>query len=242
MPQQRFPVNREVEMVLLALQVFQVLFLWVHDWIPLGRLNDVAAVRSQDTRRRLVTVTLIQSVPWTIGLCFSLLHFRRPYPDWVYDWLVISYGLLFIGQIRAWWIPYLFRPEPKRAARYQILFDKTHSFLPPRNGIVPNTVHILLHRLDQIWALPPSTNSSIPVTKLESSDARNNATLATSSGSPMRPIGMVDTIRAITSADCRFARGVLIGPGLTTCERIWRSLRSVVQVRAKERIAALLAA
>jgi hypothetical protein len=45
------------------------------------------------------------------------LHFRRPYPDWLYDWLVISYGLLLIGQIRAWWIPYLFRPEPERAAR-----------------------------------------------------------------------------------------------------------------------------
>ena len=37
------------------------------------------------------------------------------------------------------------------------------------------------------------------------SDARNNATFATSSGSPMRPIGIVDTIRAITSADCRLA-------------------------------------
>jgi hypothetical protein len=55
MAQQHFPASREIEMVLLALQVFQVLFLWVHDWIPLGRLNDVAAVRSQDTRRRLVT-------------------------------------------------------------------------------------------------------------------------------------------------------------------------------------------
>jgi hypothetical protein len=58
---------------------------------------------------------------------------------------VISYGLLFIGQIRAWWIPYLFRPEPERAARYPIMFGKTYSFLPPRNGTVPNTAHILLH-------------------------------------------------------------------------------------------------
>ena len=147
MAQQHFPANHEIEMVLLALQVFQVLFLWVHDWIPLGRLNDVAAVLSQDTRSRLVTVTLIQSVPWTIGLCFSLLNFKfkRSYPNWLYGWLVISYGLLFIGQIRAWWIPYLFLREPKRAARYQIMFGKTHSFLPPRNGIVPNTAHILLH-------------------------------------------------------------------------------------------------
>src|ERR1700723_853752 len=96
--------------------------------------------------------------------------------------------------------------------------------------------------IDQICALPPSTNSSIPVTKRESSDARNNATLATSSGSPMRPIGMVDTMRAITSADCRPTSGVLIGPGLITLERIRRPFRSVVQVRTKERIAALLAA
>src|ERR1700724_4906663 len=95
MAQQHFPANREIETILLALQVFQVFFLWVHDWIPLGHLNDVATVRSQDTRRRLVTVTLIQSVAWTIWLCFSLLYFRRPYPDWLYDWLVISYGLIW---------------------------------------------------------------------------------------------------------------------------------------------------
>jgi AraC-like DNA-binding protein len=28
---------------------------------------------------------------------------------------------------------------------YQIMFGKTHSFLPVRNGMVPNTAHILLH-------------------------------------------------------------------------------------------------
>ncbi len=145
MVHQQFPANREIEVVLLALQAFQVIFLWVHDWIPLGSLNDVAAGRSQDTLRRLVTVTFIQSVPWTIGLYFCLSDFRQPYPGWLYQWLVTSYGLLFIGQIRAWWIPYLFRPEPERAARYRIMFGKTHSFLPQRNGMVPNTAHILLH-------------------------------------------------------------------------------------------------
>src|SRR3984893_7473322 len=103
--------------------------------------------------------------------------------------------------------------------------------------------HPSLHQSgDQTWARPPSTNNSMPVTKLESSEARNNAAFATSSGSPMRPIGMVDTIRAITSGDCRLARCVLTGPGLTTFERIRRSFRSVVQVRTKERMAALLAA
>ena len=39
------------------------------------------------------------------------------------------------------------------------------------------------------WAIPPSTKSSIPVTKLLSSDARNSATVAISSDAPMRPSG-----------------------------------------------------
>jgi hypothetical protein len=60
-------------------------------------------------------------------------------------WLWISYGALLVGQIRAWWVPYLLVPEPERAARYQVMFGKTHSFLPKRNGLVPNTAHILLH-------------------------------------------------------------------------------------------------
>jgi hypothetical protein len=140
-----FTVNARIEIVLLVLQALQVFFLWLHDWVPLGRLNDVKAVRSQDTTQRLVFVTLGQSVPFTIGLFYSLMYFHRPYPHWLYMWLLISYGLMFIGQVRAWWVPYLFQPEPKRAARYQIMFGKTHSFLPIRNGLVPNTAHIMLH-------------------------------------------------------------------------------------------------
>lgn len=145
MPQRLFPTNHHVEIALLGLQVFQVLFLWAHDWIPLGRLNDVAAVRSQDTTLRLALVTLIQSVPFSIGLAFSIVHLGRAYPHWLFMWLWISYTMLFVGQLRAWWIPYLLRAEPQRAARYRIMFGRTHYFLPTRNGLVPNTAHILLH-------------------------------------------------------------------------------------------------
>jgi hypothetical protein len=142
---QVFPANHRIETILLVLQLCQVVFLWFHDWIPLGRLNDVRAVRSQDTSLRLIAVTLIQSVPFTFGLLFSVLNFGRPYPHWLYMWLWISYGLIFVGQLRAWWIPYLFHSEPARAARYQIMFGNTHRFLPLRNGLVPNTAHIMLH-------------------------------------------------------------------------------------------------
>src|SRR2546430_5657529 len=43
--------------------------------------------------------------------------------------------------------------------------------------------------LDQTCAAPPSTNSSIPVTKADSSEARNNAALAISSTSAILPSG-----------------------------------------------------
>jgi hypothetical protein len=136
---------QSADIALLLLQAFQVLFLWIHDWVPLGRLNDVAAVRRQDPLRRLIIVTLVQSVPYTIGLIFSVWYYGRPCPGWLRDWLWISYGMLFVGQLRAWWLPYLIRPEPERSARYRIMFGNTHSFLPERNGLVPNTAHILLH-------------------------------------------------------------------------------------------------
>jgi hypothetical protein len=40
-------------------------------------------------------------------------------------------------------MPYLFRPDPALAARYHTMYAGTHSFLPERNGIRPNTLHVL---------------------------------------------------------------------------------------------------
>ena len=134
-----------LEAILIALQTFQVLFLALHDWIPLGRLNDVHAVRHEVSTRNLLIATLIQTSFFAVGLFFSVSYYGRTYPTWLNYWLWISYAVLIIGEIEAWWIPYLVRPYPKRAARYQKMFGNTHSFLPRRNEIVPNTAHVLLH-------------------------------------------------------------------------------------------------
>lgn len=130
---------------LFALQCFHVLFLALHDWIPLGSLNDIKAVRAANQFHKLVAGTLISLAPFAIGLAGSAIYFGRAYPAWLLSWLWISYGLLFIGELTAWWIPYLFRPEAERAARYQVMFGSTHAFLAERNGIRPNTLHVILH-------------------------------------------------------------------------------------------------
>ena len=131
--------------VLIALQTVQVAILWLHDWLPLPPINDVSAVRAADSAARLVVVTLIQSVPYTIGLAASVTGLAGGFPDWLWSWLWISYGLLFAGELRAWWFPYLVRPDPARAQRYRAMFGATHAFLPERNGMRPNTLHVILH-------------------------------------------------------------------------------------------------
>jgi len=105
--------------VLLLLQSAQVAFLWLHDWVPLGRLNDVAAVKRQDSTARLGRVTLIQSLPFTAGLLFSIIYLAlcRRYPEWLRSWLWVSYFLLFAGELTAWWFPYLTHPSAVRVSR-----------------------------------------------------------------------------------------------------------------------------
>lgn len=130
---------------LIALQAFVVFVLWTHDWIPLGRLNDVAAVRRSNPLRKLVAVTLIQSVPYTIGLALTLRLGGAPHGGFARGWLWVTYVILLVGQLRAWWVPYLVAPDPVRAARYREMFGGTLAFLPIRNGMVPNALHVALH-------------------------------------------------------------------------------------------------
>jgi len=128
--------------VLLALQLFHLLFLVLHDWVPLGRLE---AVRAADPVDKRVRITLIGAVPVALGFAASLAWVGRTYPMWLLDALAIMYAALLFGELRAWWIPYLVRPEPLRAARYQAVFGRTHTLFPARNGIRPNTLHVILH-------------------------------------------------------------------------------------------------
>jgi hypothetical protein len=129
---------------LVVLQAFQLAFLLVHDWIPLGPLNDVRAVRRENTMRQLVIGTAVSSAPVALALWLSVRYYGQSYPAWVKVWLWLTYGLLFAGELQAWWIPYLVRRDAKRAARYQSMFGHTHAFLPERNGIAPNTLHVSL--------------------------------------------------------------------------------------------------
>ena len=100
---------------IVGLESFQVAFLLLHDWVPLGRLNDVAAQRGTDSLAKRFWTTVLSAAPFVAGLVFSVMF--QPWTHWVRYWLWISYGLLFVGELQAWWVPYLLRPEPERVER-----------------------------------------------------------------------------------------------------------------------------
>jgi hypothetical protein len=130
---------------LIVLQAFHVGFLALHDWVPLPPLNDIAAQRRFKPWQVRLAGTLINTVPFLFGFAVSLSHLNA-IPHWLMIYLLAAYGFLFVGEIESWWATYFFGYRATtRAGIYSDLYGKTHAFLPPRHGIVPNTLHVILH-------------------------------------------------------------------------------------------------
>ena len=130
---------------LLVLQAFHVLFLALHDWVPLGRFSNVKAVRKANPGGKVLLASVISTTPYAFALGASLHYWDKRFPGWLMIYLWVSYTFLFVGELEAWWFPYFFGSKPERAERYQAMFGGTYSFLPQRHGIVPNTLHVILH-------------------------------------------------------------------------------------------------
>ena len=139
-------MHPEAWKVLFRLEVFQIAFLLLHDWVPVPPLNDVQSLRETDSLGKRLVSTVVSALPFVALLWGTYgLVVRGGSPGILLFWLWFGYGLLFLGELNVWWLPYLLRPDPQRAARYAQIFGRTHAFLPERNGIRPNTLHVVLH-------------------------------------------------------------------------------------------------
>lgn len=103
------------------------------------------AVREANPGGKVLLASVISTTPYAFALAASLYFWDKRFPVWLTIYLWVSYTFLFVGELEAWWFPYFFGFKPERAARYQAMFDGTYSFLPERYGIIPNTLHVILH-------------------------------------------------------------------------------------------------
>jgi len=136
---------RSAEKWFVAAVAGMLAFVLLHDWVPLGPLNDIQGVRSVMTARELIITTVVNVLSFATVLAIALVFLGKPYPLWARLWLVIHLFFILYGAASAWWIPYFFGTTPEMAASYAAMFGNTHAFLPVRNGIVPNTLHTVFH-------------------------------------------------------------------------------------------------
>ncbi|MBS4220984.1 hypothetical protein KHA96_22070 [Bacillus sp. FJAT-49711] len=142
-------MNREIrlsEKILLLGLFFVFLFMLLHDWVPLDPFNDVHAVSAETSIGRLIITSLINTGQMLVIMVILLSYMGKKYPIWAQLWLIIHQSCIFIGAMLSWWIPYFFGiGAADKVGRYTKMFGNTHSFLPVRNGIVPNTIHTIFH-------------------------------------------------------------------------------------------------
>lgn len=142
-------MKREIrvsEILLFAGLSFILLFMIIHDWVPLGPFNDIQAIRGENSVNELIIVTLINAIQILLLLGLLLIFIGKRYPIWIKLWLMIHQVCIFVGVFISWWIPYFYGyGAEQKAERYHQMFGDIHSFLPVMNGIVPNTIHVLFH-------------------------------------------------------------------------------------------------
>jgi len=117
------------EKMFMACHGAMLLFLLLHDRVPLGPFNDPEAVRRENTTGVLLLVTIVNGLSVGILLLLAGLFAGKKYPLWLRSWFVIHLGLILAGAAKAWWMPYLFGADEKRLQRDQAMFGGTHSFL-----------------------------------------------------------------------------------------------------------------
>lgn len=134
----------------LILQFVLLLFMLFHDWIPLPPFNNIAALKTANTRFFLLMGSFVNGTLVLIPLTITFLYYNKENVSIYLTLLVVIFYLtLTIGTILSWWIPYIFGSSQGHKHRFS-KFKNTHHFLPSRgNNVVPNTLHVILHL--QVW-------------------------------------------------------------------------------------------
>lgn len=135
----------------IALQFILFLLMIFHDWISVPPLNDIPALKREDTTFYRLLGSIVNGVLVLIPLTLTLVYVNTPVlPFWAGMSISLFYLLLTIGSTLSWWVPYFFGSSPQHKQAFA-KFKNTHHFLPAiGNNVVPNTLHVILHLC--IWA------------------------------------------------------------------------------------------
>lgn len=135
--------------IFIALQIITLLLISLHDWVHLPPLTNIRELEKHHTVRERCITSLINALIVLVPLVLTM-WWQPSFPGWARITIISCYGLLTIGTIGAWWIPYIFGSSSRHKAGF-VEYQNTHHFLPARgDNVIPNTFHVILHLC--IWS------------------------------------------------------------------------------------------
>lgn len=132
----------------ITLQTILLFIITLHDWIHLPPLTDIKELEKHHSKKeRFINSTIFFFIVF-IPLLLTWLY-KSDLSLWVLITLNCAYGLLTLGTILSWWVPYLFGSSIEHKKEFAEYYN-THHFLPARgDNVIPNTFHVIMHLL--IW-------------------------------------------------------------------------------------------
>lgn len=132
----------------LLLQAILLLFMALHDWIHIPPLTDIRELEKHSTKSGRLLNSIIFFFLIFIPLLLTWIY-RSHFSLLASSTIVLIYGILSLGTIFAWWVPYMWGSSDEHKAGFAE-YRNTHHFLPKRgDNLIPNTFHVILHL--QIW-------------------------------------------------------------------------------------------
>lgn len=127
------------------LQTSLFLLMIVHDWVSFYPLNDIATLRRYHSKRELFMGSCINGGMVMVPLLISLYGYIYVFTHRMSLILFLLYGILTVGTMCAWWIPYIFGSSDAHKLGFKE-YSNTHHFLPPRGtNLTPNSLHVIIH-------------------------------------------------------------------------------------------------
>lgn len=134
--------------IFILLQLILFFLMTFHDWVHLPPLTDIAELEKHSSFWGRVLNSVIFAL-WIIITLVLTVQYAPELPTWVMVVLITFYGLLTLGTLFSWWLPYFFGSSAAHKKAF-IEYKNTHHFLPARgDNVVPNTFHVILHLI--IW-------------------------------------------------------------------------------------------
>ena len=134
-------------MILFAIFVQVVLLLYhqLTTWIDFFPFNGVRFYTKKERLVECLSNGVLMTLP-IIGFVFQI--------KMLMNYGIVYYCILFLIELKVWWLPYFFKATPEWNEQYERIHAKTIIILPKiKNNPTPNLEHMILHGLTFITAI-----------------------------------------------------------------------------------------